>query len=1270
MDNDMNMIFRKAALSIAGLFFIFASGAAAHEHLSTTLDVQNGLSDNCVNDVLFDSDDFLWIGTNEGLDFYDGANIVHFDLVNPENGRPSVVFSLCEDPSGAVWAGTSNGLYRIGKDAGNARRYDALQLKGYSVRQICCGDNGFLWVARGRDDLLRIDTETDEIVSIPLSCETMCIGCDNSVYVYSDGSLMVSSDGVQQFRTISEELNHRLASEDISRIICAFGKLFLSTSNGAPFALDLKTLEIRRLDFLSKMRDALEHSSGELWIAARDGIHVLDTSLVEQRVFRPYHDNSFRCLAEDSRGGVWGGTLFEGIARVCPNHLDYHHYSEEFAGGSFKARDFVQDSDGRIWVGSDTRGLLCLDPDEGDSARPLKYFTGRNITGLMAEGNNLWVGTIDNELPVARLDAHTGRITYFPGAGKSAYAFARDNSGRLWVGGKDGFAVGRDRTDGSFEREIFVPSAQVCRIICASDETVWVACISGKIFCYSAASFTTYNVPVSNILTDITEDGRGRILATSEGSGLWEFDRAEACFKPLAGRELHLQKMAMEQGGDMLWITGTKGIQVMNIHNDIPLPQISRESLKIDRFNYSSNFIDSRGVLYAGTSDGFISFSTRKLVQSSSDASAPVISSFQTLSSSGDPESNLRVCPDKLELDSKTRSFRINVSTLDYAHFPRKKLLWKIDGLSGWTPVDGGTFDVYDIPVGKWTLRVKSVSFSGEESAEVVMKIAVRPHVLLSPIAIILYVIVLLFVLAEVAVFTNRRAKAKATKQHERKLIESKMDFLTSIAHEIRTPLTLVQVPLDALIKKFSTSKDASVQENLDIVRRNSLKLTILINELLDFRKLSDSTYQMRPEFLDIRGIVKDAHRRFHPMFLQEGKSLSINLPEAPVYCETDMRSFGRVLDNLLSNALKYSQNRTALALSSDGKDAVLSLENDGKIIPEDFRKKVFKPFCRYEDHESAKIEGTGLGLSTSLQFAQMLGGSLEMDDDMTVNRFIFTIPLAASQVTETPIVEVRNKDKAVMVVEDDKDMVSVIRNVLSETYDVIVAYNGKEALAKIEAGASPSLIVSDVIMPEMSGIELTRKLKSSPSFSHIPVILLSAEIPDTLMQESLDNGADAYLEKPFSPKKLRSMVANLIDNRRRVYQFYLSSLPSDDKLPTGRVSEQEQKFLRTIQQYVSENLHRSITLDDLAEAVHLSSSSLYKKMKEYADISPMEYVMKVRLYKAVELLKDDSISVQEVSMAVGFNTHSFFSECFKREFGMTPRQWRLRNVSKPQNPK
>lgn len=1273
MDNDMKMIFRKAALSIVqGCFFILSAIAAPQDFLLKTLDVQTGLSDNCVNDLLCDSDNFLWIGTNEGLDFYDGSNIVHFDLLSSENGRASIVFALAEDSSGAIWVGTSNGLFRVIKGAGSVQKIEHDDLDGQIVRHIACTSDGILWISLSSKNLVRVDAATLDVSSTSIASKSLCVDSEGGLYVLTDeGQILYSSLGQSEFKSISLGVDRLVLEKGLSRIICVGGKLFLSDVNGSPFVLDLKTQEVKHLPFLSKMRDVLEHSSGELWVAARDGVHVLDGNLIEQRVFKPYHDNSFRTLTEDKWGGVWAGTLFEGMARLCQNHLDFYHYSDDFVGGiSFKARDFVETADGRLWIGTDTGGLVCLDSDLQTDKAACQYFEGRNIIGLMAEGNDLWVGTIDNKLPVAKLDSKTGKITYYPEAGKSAYAFCRDKSGKLWVGGKDGFTVGVDKPSGEFEREIFIPSAQVCRIITASDESVWVASISGQIFRYASSSFTTYNVPVSNILTDIAEDSRGRILATSEGSGLWEFDRDEARFKPLTGKELHLQKIAQVKGGNLLWITGNKGLQVMNIHDDRPLAQISRKSLQIDRFNYSSNFIDSRGRLYAGTSDGFITFSIKNLISTSSASVAPMISALQTLSTSESVEQSSYIKPTSVELGVNTRSFRVNVSPLDYDNFPRKKLFWAIEGLSDWTPIENGTFTVYDIPVGKWTLKVKALSFSGEESPESEVKLVVRPHFLLSPIAIILYVIVLLIALVEVAVYSNKRAKAKAAKLHERKLFESKMDFLTSIAHEIRTPLTLVQVPLDALIKKFSTSKDASVQENLDIIRRNSLKLTILINELLDFRKLSDSTYQMRPEFLDIRGIVKDAHRRFHPMFLQEGKSLSINLPEAPVYCETDMRSFGRVLDNLLSNALKYSQNRTALILSSDGKDALLSLENDGKIIPEDFRKKVFKPFCRYEDHESAKIEGTGLGLSTSLQFAQMLGGSLEMDDDMTVNRFIFTIPLAVSQVTETPIVEVRNKDKAVMVVEDDKDMVSVIRNVLSETYDVIVAYNGKEALAKIEAGASPSLIVSDVIMPEMSGIELTRKLKSSPSFSHIPVILLSAEIPDTLMQESLDNGADAYLEKPFSPKKLRSMVANLIDNRRRVYQFYLSSLPSDDKLPTGRVSEQEQKFLRTIQQYVSENLHRSIALDDLAEAVHLSSSSLYKKMKEYADISPMEYVMKVRLHKAVELLKDDSISVQEVSMAVGFNTHSFFSECFKREFGMTPRQWRLRNVSKPQNPK
>ena len=1232
--------------------------ARAEDYVVSRLDQGVGLSDNSVNALVSDSRGFLWVGTNDGLDFYDGSNFVKVPFSDEEGAVRPVVFTLAEDPSGVIWAGTSEGLFRLGKDGGGMQAFPIQDMGRTSIRQMCCSESGFLWIAYRGGKMTRIDTRTGEISRLPQICHAVCSSTSGAVYAVSNhDGLLMSSDGSSDLTVLIPNI---IDGKDISRIARAGSYLFLINGSGATRVLDLRTNEINALPYANRLRDVLL-LKGKFILAAREGVHIASSTLELIDVLRPFHDNSFRCLAKGRDGSIWAGTLFEGLALLSQDELQFRHHSSEFSGGSFKARDFVETSDGRIWAGTDTKGLLCI------SSPGQKYFAGRNVTGLFPEGQKLWVGTIDNELPVALLDTETGRITYYPDAGTSAYAFCRDQDGRLWVGGKDGFIVGKESPDGRFEKDIFIPTLQVSRILLASNGAVWVASISGDVLRYAESAFSTFKVPVSNILTDIAEDASGRILAATEGSGLWEFSKEENSFVQLKEAEPRIFKITREPGGKLLWITGAHGIHIINPDDSKPLPLISRESLDIDRFNYSSNFISSDGTLYAGTSDGFISFRAKKLVEQGSSA-APVVSYCRILSSSDATEGKGFISPSSINLGRNSRSFQVNVSTLDYSLFPAEKIFWKIDGRGDWAPVENGSFTVYDIPSGERKLRIMALSLSGEESDQTVVKIKVSPSLLLSPVAFLLYLLVLGAAMWTIAYIANRRAKIKAELAHERKLFESKMEFLTTIAHEIRTPLSLVQIPLEALIRKFASTPDASVQENLDIMRRNSLKLTVLINELLDFRKLTDSTFQMHPEFLDIRSIVKDAHRRFHPTFLQEGKSLEVKVPDVPVFCETDVRSLGRIFDNLLSNALKYSKSRTSMSLSINGHDAVMSVENDGVVLPEDAREKIFQPFYRHEDKDTAGLEGTGLGLSTSRKFAVLLGGSLSMDDDLNINRFIFTIPITSEAAQPAEPIKVSSKDKSVMVVEDDRDMARLIGEILSDGYDIIYASNGSDALEKIKAGASPSLVVSDIIMPQMDGIELTKSLKSNLATSHIPIVLLSAEVPDTLMQESLEGGADAYLEKPFSPKQLRSTVDNLIENRRRIYEFYVSSLPSDGELPTGRVSAQEQKFLRSIQEYVSANIHRNISLDDLAEVVCLSPSTLYKKMKDYAGISPMEYVMKVRLHRAVELLKDDTMSVQEVAQAVGFNTHSFFSECFKREFGMTPRQWRLRTVAKPQN--
>lgn len=1224
----------------------------------------SGLSDNCVNDVLMDSRHLLWVATNAGLDLYDGSNIVNVPFPETESLVQPVVFSISEDPYGTVWAGTSKGLFYVDCARLRMRPFSAPELEGFALRQMCCSREGFLWIALKGRDLLRIDAGSGTVVSLPLKASAICCSEEGCVYILStDGKIYFSADGVSEPECLIPDRSFDL---EFSRISCAGDYLFLAAEKDASFAFDLRSRELISLPYIERIRDAVLTGSGESWIAARDGIHILDSSLRQLRIIRPFHDNYFRCLTHDGQGGIWAGLLLEGLAHFVPDKLQFQHFGASFAGGRFKARDFVETPDGSIWIGTDTKGILCLNPQDGKEHSARQYFPGRNVTGLMAEGNTLWVGTLDNDVPVTLLDTETGTMTGFPNAGNSAYAFCRDRSGRLWIGEQDCFIVGRDYPDGRFDREVFIPCAQVCRVICTSSGEVWVASISGQLFRYRDPVFSTYSISMSNILTDIVEDGDGHIFVASEGGGLWEFNPSLDCFEDLGIAEARLLKVSREQDGKLLWVTGAHGIHVINPLDGRKLPVIPIDAMEVDRFNYSSNFIASDGMLYAGTSDGFISFSAKKMRENSSAEQAPIISSIHTLSSSGDGQGGeCYFHPISLNLGRKTRSFKVNVSMLDYGRFPLNEVFWKIDGINDWTPVDGGAFTVYDIPTGKWTLRVMALSLSGDESPESTISLTVQPPLMLSPLAFLLYFFFLVLLILGLLVLFNRHAKEKAARENERKLVASKMEFLTSIAHEIRTPLSLVQIPLEFLIRKFSTSPDGSVQENLDIMRRNSLKLTVLINELLDFRKLTDSTFQIHPEFLDIRTVLKDAHRRFHPMFLQEGKTLSLSVPDAAVYCETDLRSLGRIFDNLLSNALKYSAHRTAMSLTVSGQDAAVSVENDGAVLPDIVREEIFKPFYRYEDEASSRMEGTGLGLSTSRQFATLLGGSLSMDDDLSINRFIFTLPVSSHEETSLALPVVESKDKSVMVVEDDKDMARVIGGILSETYNIIYASNGKEAMERIKEGSSPTLVVSDVIMPEMDGISLTKALKGNLATSHIPVILLSAEVPDVFMQEGLEGGADSYLEKPFSPKKLRSTVDNLIENRRRIYDFYVSSLPSGGELPTGSVSAIEQKFLRSIQEFVSANLHRNITLDEMAEVVCLSSSSLYKKMKEYADISPMEYVMKMRLNKAVELLKDDSVSVQEVASAVGFNTHSFFSECFKREFGMTPRQWRVRNVVK-----
>ena len=327
------------------LFLLLSAGRLhATEEAVYRLDLSAGMSDYCVNDILMDSRHFLWMATNAGLDFYDGSNIVQVPFPDANKSKQLVIFSLSEDPAGTVWAGTSDGLFRIGNDRIRMERFHCPVLNGLSIRQMCCSKGGILWIADKRSNLVKIDTHSGKWEEIPTRCKSACMDREGRIYAISnDDHLLISADGITNPVPLDDRLDAALSGLKVYRIVSAWDYLFLASENDRAYALDLRAREVSPLPLLSRMRDVIGHSSGDFWLAARDGIHVLDSSLTPKKLIRPFHDNSFRCLTEDSRGTVWAGTLFEGMAQIFPDRLSLHSYSADFAGGSFKARDFAED---------------------------------------------------------------------------------------------------------------------------------------------------------------------------------------------------------------------------------------------------------------------------------------------------------------------------------------------------------------------------------------------------------------------------------------------------------------------------------------------------------------------------------------------------------------------------------------------------------------------------------------------------------------------------------------------------------------------------------------------------------------------------------------------------------------------------------------------------------------------------------------------------------------------------------------------------------------
>ena len=505
--------------------------------------------------------------------------------------------------------------------------------------------------------------------------------------------------------------------------------------------------------------------------------------------------------------------------------------------------------------------------------------------------------------------------------------------------------------------------------------------------------------------------------------------------------------------------------------------------------------------------------------------------------------------------------------------------------------------------------------------------------------------------------------------EKEKELYSIKVDFFTSIAHEIRTPLTLINGPLESL--KEMNIADGSIQKNLQIMEHNTKQLLLLINELLDFRKMDNKKVMLRYSLQNINQLLHGTSSEFEVLAHQQNKIISLKLPVTTIEAAVDYNELMKVLNNLLTNAVKYCDKQIQIELLNEPGLFSIIISNDGTLIHDIDQPKIFDPFYQVEKDRN-NPSSTGIGLSLARSIAELHNGTLHFEIRNNMNAFVLKLPInqpdtdvsyIPKDAESTFIIEEatsdltdKSKKPILLIIEDNIEMLSFTSDKLKPTYTVEKATNGVEAL-KIMDEKYIDIILSDVMMPQMDGFEFCRQIKNNIEYSHIPIVLLTAKNDLDSKIKGLSAGADAYIEKPFSFGYLQTQLSTLLSNRQREKEAFLKKpFLTIEQMGMNKADE---KFMEKIVAIINENITDSdFNVEKLSEVVFMSRSNLYRKIKALTELTPVDFIRLIRLKKAAVLIKEGHYRIGEVCYLVGINSSSYFIKLFQKQFGMTPKEF------------
>ncbi len=1001
--------------------------------------VENGLSNNTVYCSLQDKKGFLWFGTKDGLNRFDGYHFKVFNPIQNDDKLLNINYTnhLMTDSHDVLWIGCRKGIYTYNYDKEKLVSFnDTLgEIKGLQMD----GRNN-LWII-SKDVLYRYSFQTKTLKKFPkekyFSASSLCADSNDHIWVStSDGFIHKYDENTEQFASFNVFAHSPFStSNHISKMFVTNNNtIYIGTASQGLKEFDIKTSFYKDVLTLNPdkssihVRDILQYSKSEYWFATESGIFIFNTitkkfTNLKKKFLDPFslNDNAVYTLCMDNEGGIWAGTYFGGINYYSNKNGVFHKYFPDNSKNAISGnavREICEDKFGNIWIGTEDAGLNKLNPKTGIISQYIP--TGRknsiaysNIHGLLAVENELWIGTFEHGLDV--MDVRTGNIIrhYNYGSTKKQLksnfivSLFRSKSGDIYVGCSYGLYKYDSKNDGfdlvkEVEPNIFVPA-----MLEDYEHKIWIATHNGATYFNpkTGEKGKVLDNPDNdkrlsyNQLNSLFEDSKQCLWFATEGSGVWKLSKNRKkiiSFTTNNGLPSNFIFKILEDANHKIWITTSRGLVNYNPDTGKFIIYTKDNGLLGDQFNYNSGYVDKSGKMYFGSVKGMITFNPNDLVKEKIDAPLYITDFIvqnkqQEIDGINSVLKNSIVTTNEVVLPHDKSSFSIEFAALSYISPDVTIYSYFMQGLDReWTELKRNR-KVYftNLSSGKYVFKLKASINGNWSKNEKKITIIVLPPWWATFWAYLFYTLVVISLIY----YLLRTYHIIVEDKKEKEIYESKIDFFTSVAHEIRTPLTLIKGPVENLLEQVDELPQ--IKEDVVLMERNTERLLKLVSQILDFRKIETKGFILDYSEVNITRILQAEFHTFEDLAKRRILKYSLEIDSEDIFTITDEEALNKILSNLFNNAIKYAHKEVAVRLlkPSDNATFTIEFENDGLTIPPEMREKIFEPFYRLK--ETLKQQGTGIGLSLTKSLTELLHGKVFVKDtDDGLNVFVLSLPL------------------------------------------------------------------------------------------------------------------------------------------------------------------------------------------------------------------------------------------------------------------------------------